>query len=424
MTLYICSNCGYGTSSWMGRCPHCETWNTLELQKKDNEKNKKDDIPLEIVNFENIKTDTASRIKTSLSEFNRVLGEGFVKGEVVLLTGEPGVGKSTLLLQGLEKIQTLYISGEESAQQVKNRAERLHLDFSHLFFSDTLEVTSIINGTRNLKKPIDILVIDSIQTIYSQQIEAPYGSIIQLKECSNKLISFAKEHDIIILLIGHITKGGDIAGPKTLEHMVDAVIHFEGERDSQIRILRSKKNRFGSTDEIGMFEMKEKGLEEVTNPTVFLDESLQTAIPGKVFIGIMEGRRPLFLEIQILATKSFFSMPRRVVKGIDYNKFLLLLAVAQKHMNLSLESYDIYANVMGGMSITSPAADLGILVALRSSLHNNAIPHNTLFIGEVGLLGEIRSVPSQSKIISEAKRHNFSQILSSDRFKHVKELPK
>jgi DNA repair protein RadA/Sms len=423
MSYYICSVCGFGTGSWLGKCPDCGEWNTLE-EKTENKTTNKKIVPLKTTKFNQIETKKSNRTATFLNEFNRVLGGGFVPGEVILLSGEPGVGKSTILLQALQNLKTLYISGEESAEQVKNRSSRLKIDTENYLFSDTLQVESIIKGIEKIKDEIEIVVIDSVQTIYSAEIHTSYGSISQLKESSNKLIEFAKNINIPHILIGHITKGGDIAGPKTLEHMVDAVLAFEGEKDSQFRLLRSQKNRFGSTDEIGLFEMNEQGLVEVDNPMIFLDESSKKNIPGKSFIGFMEGKRPLFLEIQVLTTKTFANIPRRVTKGIDYNKLLLLLAVTQKHLKLHLESYDVYVNVMGGMNINSPAADLGIIAALISSISNKAISSDSLFLGEVGLLGEIRKIKSQDKIITEATRYHFKNIVSSYKLTSIKEIAK
>ncbi|OGK58248.1 DNA repair protein RadA [Candidatus Roizmanbacteria bacterium RIFCSPLOWO2_02_FULL_41_9] len=423
MGFYICSNCGYGSASWIGKCPDCNQWNSLVLQRDEKDKRKEKTQKLTFKPLTEVPSLVKGRLQTGLFEFDRVLGGGFVSGEIVLLTGEPGVGKSTLILQSLSNLKTLYISGEEAAEQVKDRAERLNIQLENFFFSDTLQVEGIIECAREIREKIDVIVIDSVQTVYSKEVEGQPGSITQLKETAAKLIRFAKENKIPIIVIGHVTKDGDIAGPKTLEHMVDAVINFEGERVSHFRVLRAQKNRFGSTDEIGIFEMAGRGLREVNDPLAFLEDTTGH-VPGKAIVGSMEGRRPLFFEIQVLASPSILTMPRRVVKGVDYSKVLLLLAVIRKHLNLPLHSYDIYVNVVGGVEIKSPAADLGIVASLISSIKNLPLPPKSIFVGEVGLLGEVRQVYGEKKIVSEAKRLALPQVFSSETVKSLKELQK
>jgi len=376
---------------------------------------------LNLVSLSKIKSHTKEKRKTGIYEFDRVLGNGFVPGEVVLLTGEPGIGKSTLLLQSLHNLKTVYISGEEAAEQVKDRALRLKISLDKLFFSDSLQVESIIQGLEKLKEKPDIVVIDSIQTIYSTESDSPSGSVNQLKETTKQLIFFAKKNKVPVIIIGHVTKEGEIAGPKTLEHMVDCVLTFEGEKVSNYRILRAVKNRFGTTDEIGIFEMHEGGLKEVDNPLVFLDQEKQAA-NGKAIVGIAEGKRSLFYEIQTLTVHTVLPVPRRVVKGVDYNKVLLLLAVIRKHLNVPLDTYDIYVNVVGGINIKSTAADLGIIASLISSVKSQPISPKTVFVGEVGLLGEVRKVFFEEKIIREARRLKFSTIYSSQNLKNIKNL--
>ena len=350
-----------------------------------------------------------------------MLGGGFVAGSVTLLTGEPGVGKSTLLLQVLQKFNTMYISGEEGAEQVKDRIDRLKINEKNFYFSNTQEVEAIIKGLQKTEDLHQIIVIDSIQTIYSSKIDSAPGSVSQLKEVTAQLIILAKKTKTPIVLVGHITKEGDIAGPKTLEHMVDTVISFEGEKISHFRILRAGKNRFGSTDEIGIFQMSAQGLTEVKNPLAFLEEEKRIA-PGMAIVGLAEGKRVLFFEIQTLISPTILPVPRRVVKGIDYNKILLLLAVLRKYYGFPLDRYDIYINVVGGVPIRSTAAELGIIASLISSFKNKSIKKNTLFIGEIGLLGETRRVVFEDKIITEARRLGFKNIFSSRNINNIKQL--
>jgi DNA repair protein RadA/Sms len=360
-------------------------------------------------------------MKTALHEFDRVLGGGFVPGEAALLTGEPGVGKSTLLLQGLQHLRTLYISGEEGAEQIKDRAERLGVNTENFTFSNTLQLEGVMEGVREYKERFDIVVIDSIQTLYSNKIEGQPGSVTQLREITYGLVQVCKETKVPMIIIGHVTKGGDVAGPKTLEHIVDAVLSFEGERVSQYRILRAAKNRFGSTDEIGIFEMKSEGLSEIGESFAFFEND-HGSVPGKAVAGIVEGKRPLFFEVQTLVVPTSLAMPRRVVNGVDYNKLLLLLAVMRKHLNLQFDKYDIYVNVVGGLDVKSPAADLCITAALISSMKNVPVSSDTVFVGEVGLLGEVRAIGQQGKVIQEAKRLGFKNVLSPQNVKNVRDI--
>ncbi len=424
MALFICSNCGYGSASWMGRCPDCGQWNTLVQQYEEKGKKSKESIkPLQLTSLSKIKSAKKERLKTGIFEFDRVLGGGIIPGEVILLTGEPGIGKSTLLIQALKNFKTIYISGEESAEQVKDRAERLKINLNNLLFSDSVQVEGIIEGIQSYQDEIDIIVIDSIQTMYSKNIDSSTGSVSQLREAASRLIIFAKKNKLPIIMIGHVTKVGEIAGPKSLEHLVDCVLVFEGEKVSHYRILRASKNRFGSVDEIGIFEMRSSGLGQVDNPLAFIEKSFELA-PGKVIVGVSEGKRPLFFEIQTLVSSTVFTTPRRVVKGVDYNKVQLIIAVLKKQFGLPLDNFDIYVNVVGGVSIKSTAADLGIAASLISSVKNLPLPRNIVFVGEVGLLGEIRKIPAEEKINNEARRLKFKQIISSQLIQNIKDLKK
>src|SRR3989338_8358752 len=424
MAFYICSECGFGSGSWIGKCPDCGQWNTLKEQPNfEKSSNKKSETvkKITITSLSKIKTSSKSRQSTGIFEFDRVLGGGTVPGEVILLTGQPGIGKSTLVLQAFQKLEVLYISGEESAEQVKNRAERLSVNLDNLSFSADLQIESIVQSLKELKDEIEIVIIDSVQTIYSKDIEGPVAGVSQLKEVTKKIVSFAKQSKLAVLLIGHINKVGDVAGPKTLQHFVDCVLDLEGEKVSNFRLLRASKNRFGSTDEIGIFEMKQKGLTDVKNPLVFLevDKKLE---PGKAIVGVAEGNRPFFFEIQTLVVPTSLMNPRRVVKGLDFNKIQLLLAVVKKNLNLPLDRFDVFVNVVGGVSIKSTGADLGFIASLISSFKNIALPANSLFVGEVGLLGEIRPTHMEEKIIEESKRLGFKKIYSSKLINNVKEF--
>lgn len=424
MTFFVCSNCGFGSASWYGKCPDCGSWNSL-VEKPDFAKTtsgKKESLKkISITSLKSIKTENKNRIKTGIFELDRVLGGGFIPGEVILLTGEPGIGKSTLILQALKNIKTLYISGEESGEQVKERADRLNINLDNFLFSNDLQIEGIIESVSEIKDKIEVLVIDSIQTIYSKNIEGSPSGISQIKETTKLLVNFAKKNNVVVIIIGHITKEGDIAGPKTLEHFVDAVLQFEGEKISNYRLIRALKNRFGGTDEIGIFEMTQNGLKEINNSLVFL-ENKDNLQPGKAIVGVPQGKRPFFFEIQTLVSSSILPVPRRIVKGLDYNKVLLLLAVIKKILNYSLDNHDIYVNVISGVSIKNTSADLGFVASIISSFKNKPLPSSSLFVGEVGLLGEIRKTYLEEKIIQEGKRLGFKKIFSSNNIKNIKDL--
>lgn len=415
---YLCSSCGYNSYSWYGRCPSCGQWNTFIKQESTPEKELK---PAKIISLAKISPMTKERKTTGVFELDRVLGNGFLPGEVILLTGEPGVGKTTLLFKTLQAFKTVYISGEESGEQIKERAGRLKINLENFFYSEETQIEGILKTLEKMINQFEVLVIDSIQTVYSKDNPSPLGSISQIKDVLTKLITFTKKNKLILIVIGHITKEGEVAGPKTLEHLVDCVLSFEGERSSNYRLLRAKKNRFGPTDEVGIFEMKEEGLVEVKKANVFIDSETKNNI-GKTIIGITEGTRPLFFEIESLIVPSVLALPRRITNGLDYNKLLLLLAVIRKNLGFPLEKFDIYVNVSGGVSVKSPSADLGIVASLISSFRNKAFPSSTVFIGEVSLLGEIKRVFFTEKIIKEAERLGFKSVISYKNVKSIKDL--
>lgn len=420
-TQFVCQQCGYSTPQWFGRCPNCGEWNSLVemkvfLQKSTKELIKKETRPLKIAQ---IKISNKERISTGIREFDRVLGGGLVTGSVILLAGEPGIGKSTLLLQLAQLIngKILYVSGEESVEQIKIRAERLGIKTEDLLLLNETNVESILEQTEGTK----FLIIDSIQTLYSQELTGPPGSIGQVKECATKLINFAKSAGTPLILVGQVTKEGAIAGPMTLAHMVDVVLFLEGERFQSLRLLRGIKNRFGPADEVGVFEMTDKGMIEVDNPSeLFLTQKAN--VSGSIVFCAMEGTRPILVEIQALVTKSFLAVPRRVANGFDYNRLVMLVAVLQKSLNLPLWDQDIYLNVAGGFKVSEPAADLAVCLAIVSSFKNKPFFSKTCAFGEVGLLGEIRKVSQEEKREREAKRMGFEKIISSKSTKTLSEL--
>lgn len=412
-TIFFCQNCGHEESKWLGQCPACREWNTFVEEKITPVKGAaagKSVREGEVVTLSSVRTDGEERIKTDIQELDRVLGGGIVPGSLVLVGGDPGIGKSTLLLQVCQKLSgkkesVLYISGEESLKQIKLRADRMG-KFSEdllLLCETNLET---IRQTIERQKP-HLAIIDSIQTMYSEEIGSAPGSVSQVREATNTFMQLAKGLGISIFIVGHVTKEGTVAGPRVLEHMVDTVLYFEGDRHASYRILRGVKNRFGSTNEIGVFEMRQTGLEEVANPSEFmLSGKLQNA-SGSVVACSMEGTRPILMEIQALVCASNFGFPRRTAAGTDYNRVNLLMAVLEKRMGLPLSNYDAYVNIAGGIRMNEPAVDLGIVMAIFSSYKNRPVPEDMIVFGEVGLSGEVRAVSMPEQRVSEAKKLGF-----------------
>lgn len=415
-TIFVCSNCGEEYLKWQGKCDNCGQWNTLKEFSipKSHAQFSKDKTasfasfsePLELskVTIKNF-----HRRLTKIGEFDRVLGGGIVPGTVILLGGDPGIGKSTLVLQIANKLENvLYISGEESAQQIKMRFDRLGLKSSKIKIFSEIDLSSIINICQ--KEQPQIVIVDSIQTIYSSDFPSTPGSIVQVKECALRLQQLAKTTSTTVILIGHVTKEGSVAGPRTLEHLVDVVLYLEGERFHNNRILRAAKNRFGATDEIGIFEMTEKGLEEVKNPSkLFLEERLKN-VPGTVVTATIEGTRSFLVEVQALTSTTIFGYPQRRASGFDLNRLQLLVAILQKRANLNLGSQDVFINIVGGVTIKEPAVDLAVAMAIAGSFKNKAIDPKLCVFGELGLSGEIRQVSHEQKRIVEAKRLGFSSL--------------
>ncbi|PTI66101.1 DNA repair protein RadA [Staphylococcus succinus] len=416
--IFECMACGYQSPKWMGKCPNCGGWNQMEEvveQKTASPKHgvRTRDNVSKVQKLNDIKQETTPRVKSKSDEFNRVLGGGIVNGSLVLIGGDPGIGKSTLLLQICAALSqshnVLYITGEESLKQTKLRAERLDEDSSQLnVFAETdLE---IIHETVKQLKP-DLLVVDSIQTIFHPEINSAPGSVSQVRESTQSLMNIAKQMNIATFIVGHVTKEGQIAGPRLLEHMVDTVLYFEGDEHHAYRILRAVKNRFGSTNEMGIFEMKQSGLKGVANPSEMFLEERSTNVPGSTIVSTMEGTRPLLIEVQALVTPTTFNNPRRMATGIDHNRLSLLMAVLEKKENYLLQQQDAYIKVAGGVRLTEPAVDLGIVVATASSFKDQAVDGLDCFIGEVGLTGEVRRVSRIEQRVQEAAKLGFKRVI-------------
>lgn len=423
-TSWVCQQCGTVSPAFLGRCPGCGEWNTMvetiEARPQDAGTSRLRAVRgrADVTSLRAISAEGQFRMPVGIAEFNRVLGGGLVPGSLVLVGGDPGIGKSTLVLQTAGDVSqrhapVLYVSAEESAQQIKLRADRLGISTDDiLVLSDT--DMNVILATADQVQP-GLLIVDSIQTVMLDDITSAAGSVSQVRECTSRLMSWAKPRNIPVFIIGHVTKEGTLAGPRVLEHMVDAVLYLEGERFHQYRILRAVKNRFGSTDEVGVFEMIGEGLREVTNPSeAFLEERSEIA-PGSTIAVTMEGSRPILVEVQALATPSSFSMPRRSANGIDTNRLQLLVAVLQKRVGFGLGTQDVYANVVGGLRITEPAADLAVAMAVASSLRDRPVDPFTVSIGEIGLAGELRSVSHLERRLQEASRLGFRQAIVPSR---------
>lgn len=427
-SVYVCSNCGYETPKWLGKCPECNEWATLEETVKTVQSasaSKQASKPLTSItsySLKDILPDNEIRYKTGMTELDRVLGGGVVKGSLVLLSGDPGIGKSTLLLQICselgKKLKILYISGEESYSQIKLRADRLKVITENLFILCETDAQAICEHINSVKP--DIVIIDSIQTMNYTELNSSPGCVTQVRECSNLFMRTAKSLSIPIIMVGHVNKDGNIAGPKVLEHIVDAVLYFEGERNLSFRILRAVKNRFGSTNEIGVFEMMERGLCEVQNPSEMLISGRPKNTPGSCVACVMEGTRPLLAEIQGLVTSTGFGNPRRISNGFDFNRFAMLIAVLEKRGGYYFSNMDAYINIVGGMKLDEPALDLTIAMALVSSLKDYALRDDVLAFGEIGLAGEIRGVSHCEQRIKEASRLGFNKcIIPKSNYKNI-----
>lgn len=415
-TVFLCTECGYDSPKWYGKCPSCGSWNTMTEERIREDKSGGKGLNLlapgagnRPVRLKEISGTEDARFSTGISELDRVLGGGMVKGSLVLVSGAPGIGKSTLLLQACRSLcadsGVLYVTGEESLSQIKMRADRLEIDGDNLLICAETQIDQVLQTAAQLKP--SVMIVDSIQTMLNSEIQSAPGSVTQVRECTMQLLQFAKANAISVLLVGHVNKDGGIAGPKVLEHMVDAVLNFEGDRHASYRLLRATKNRFGSTNEIGMFEMTHLGLEEVRNPSAALLSGRPENASGSCVVATLEGTRPILAEIQGLVTKSAYGSARRTAAGIDYNRAVLLLAILEKRAGMLLGAYDTYINVVGGMELDEPAVDLAILLAIASSYLERTIPQDLAAFGEVGLSGEIRAVTGAAQRIAELQRLGF-----------------
>ena len=423
-TAYFCQNCGYESAKWLGKCPSCQQWNTFveELIKKETKKSSANEWELYNNNVATKKTQPLHQIKTkddprettNDSELNRVLGGGIVSGSIVLVAGEPGIGKSTLFLQmglQMQNTITLYISGEESEQQIKMRADRIGIKNENFYLLTETSTQVIFQEIKKLKP--QLIIVDSIQTLESSFIDSSPGSVSQIRECAAEFQQFAKETNTPVFLIGHITKDGTIAGPKLLEHMVDTVLQFEGDRHYAYRILRTLKNRFGSTAELGIYQMNENGMSAVINPSEILITQKEEQLSGIAIAATIEGQRPLLIEVQALVTQSVYGTPQRTVSGFDLRRLQLLLAVLEKRGGFHFGVKDVFLNIAGGLKVEDPSIDLAVLVALLSSYEDVAVAHDICFAGEVGLSGEIRAVNRIEQRIAEAEKLGFKKIIVS-----------
>lgn len=410
-TLFICQECGYETARWLGKCPACEKWNTfMEEIKEGGSSAVAEDFVEKAMSLQEIDVSEEERLRCGIDEFDRILGGGIVPGGVVLVGGDPGIGKSTLMLEvanliGIKFGPVLYISGEESARQTKMRAARIGATSSNIYILPEVNIDRIERTVSEINPRL--FIIDSIQTLYRPDLSSAPGTISQVRECAGTLVYIAKGRNIPLFIIGHVTKDGSIAGPRVLEHMVDTVLYFEGDMHHQFRILRTVKNRFGSTNEIGVFEMRDKGLVEVKNPSeIFLAER-PIGVAGSVVVPCIEGTRPLLVEVQALVGSSSFGVPRRTVSGFDYGRASIIFAILEKRIGLNLANQDIFVNIAGGVKIEEPAMDLGVCMAVASSFKNRPLSQDMVVVGEVGLAGEIRGVTQIEKRIKEAARLGF-----------------
>ena len=424
-TVFVCNECGYESGKWLGKCPACNSWNSFFEQIVVESKNssfkledKKRNVPQKLNSYEAKET---FRTSTGFGELDRVLGGGLVKGSLILLGGEPGIGKSTLILQICDKVngegKVLYVSGEESAEQIKSRADRLNIKNDDILFLGETDIDIVNQAIIDLNPKL--VIIDSIQTMYSEELSAAAGSVSQVREITSQIMRVCKSRDITTIIIGHVTKDGNIAGPRVLEHMVDTVLYLEGERYFSYRVLRGVKNRFGSTNEIGMFEMKEEGMTEILNPSDILISEREDNPAGSCIVSCIEGTRPILVELQALTAQSIFGYPKRTANGVDFNRLALLIAVMEKKAGLMLGSQDVYLNVVGGLRISEPSIDLGMILVTASSFKNVAIPKDMVIMGEVGLTGEVRRINLIEKRLKEAEKMGFKKCIIPESNKKV-----
>ena len=417
-TVYFCSECGNETPKWQGRCPSCGAWNTLQEHiEKPAAPGRAKAAPVGVSRIpkrlHEVDTGSEIRFSTGMGELDRVLGGGAVAGSLVLVGGAPGIGKSTLLLQICDQLcrerSVLYISGEESERQLKLRAQRLNVTPENLYILSETRLSDVMEAVESTKP--DILIVDSVQTLYNEENESSPGSVSQVKDCTMSMMQLSKTQGITVFVVGHINKDGAIAGPKVLEHMVDCVLYFEGDPNSSYRLLRAAKNRFGSTNEIGVFEMGDSGLIEVPNPSQMLLEGRPQGASGTCVACVMEGTRPVLAEVQALVTKTTFNVPRRAADGFDFNRAVLLMAVAEKRAGMKLNVFDAYINVIGGLRLDEPGADLPVVLAVASSYRDTVISDDLVAIGEVGLTGEIRTVSHMNQRLGEVSRLGFKKVI-------------
>ncbi len=430
-TVFYCTECGNETPKWQGRCPSCGAWNSIVEHIEKGSNNSRSIRPSSVGNnksahrLHEIDHDCQLRFSTGMDELDRVLGGGAVSGSLVLVGGAPGIGKSTLLLQICNCLcrdkRVLYVSGEESEQQIKMRSTRLGVDTENLYILSEINVTDILESVETVSP--DVLIVDSIQTMYTDNNDSAPGSVSQVKDCTMTLMQLSKNNGITVFVVGHINKDGNIAGPKVLEHMVDCVLYFEGDQNTSYRLLRAAKNRFGSTNEIGVFEMRDTGLTEVPNPSKMLLEGRPEGASGTCVACIMEGTRPVLAEVQALVTKTTFNVPRRTSDGFDFNRAVLLLAVAEKRAGMKLNVFDAYINVIGGLRLDEPGADLPVLLAVASSYRDQPISDDTVAIGEIGLTGEIRSVSNMDQRLAEIARLGFRKCIIPRKGSEKLEIP-
>ncbi len=413
--VYVCQECGHTSVKWYGRCPSCETWNSLVMEPLESSPEKKvgqnyaGALPLPI---NQVSLSQVDRLKLGISELDGVLGGGLVPGSLVLLGGEPGIGKSTILLQVSLALANnhgpvLYVSGEESAPQVRLRAERLGTLSPNLWLLAETDLEAIL--TKAKEKDLKLLILDSIQSVYLPELTAAPGSVSQVRQGCAALMQYAKETGVAVILVGHVTKEGSLAGPRVLEHMVDTVLYFEGQKNNSFRLLRAAKNRFGSTNEIGIFEMLDTGLSPLTDPSLLFLSQRNQEVPGSVVCCIMQGTRPVLVEVQALTSPTTFGNSRRLASGLDYNRLLLIVAVLEKKLGLKLGTQDIYVNVAGGLKVEDPAADLAVAAAIVSSYKDRTVPANTLAMGEIGLTGEVRHISQLDRRLKEAEKFGFKE---------------